>query len=165
MMIKFMLGIAVVAFTTYCGRFLAKKYRQRRQFFRQLNEFNQRFLAEISYYKRPIKQFILAYTYQTEFNDLLQSVLLSLEETGGVENVFHPKDSYSFLKKEEKNALENYFSMLGKGDSDSQKGYFSTMKERVDSWDSLAEKECKRYGDLYVKLGFLFGLLVLILII
>ncbi len=165
MLIKFMLGIAVVAFTSFCGRFLAKKYRQRKQFFRQLNEFNQRFLAEIAYYKRPIRQFIASYTYQGEFNDLLQDVLNNLEESGGLQDVFYHKNDYPFLKTDEKKGIEDYFSMLGKGDTDSQKGYFSTVKERLNTWDSEAEKQCKRYGDLYVKLGFLFGLLVLILII
>ena len=54
---KFIVGVAMVAFTTFCGYFLAKKYRQRKLFFMQLVEFNERFLSEISYYRRPIKDF------------------------------------------------------------------------------------------------------------
>ena len=61
--------------------------------------------------------------------------------------------------------MEDYFQMLGKGDSSSQKTYFSAMKEEIQKRYNLAENEYKRYGDLYIKLGFLCGLFLLILII
>ena len=38
-MIKFFLGIGIVAFSSYCGRLLAKKYRQRNSFLKQFKEF------------------------------------------------------------------------------------------------------------------------------
>ena len=53
-MIKFILGVAIICFTSFCGYVLAKKYRQRKNFFSQMNEFNERFLSEIAYYRRPI---------------------------------------------------------------------------------------------------------------
>ena len=71
-MLKFLSGIVVIAFTTLCGYLLAKKYRQRKLFFTQLKEFNERFLNEIAYYRRPIGEFIAGYAYQGEFNELLQ---------------------------------------------------------------------------------------------
>ena len=71
----------------------------------------------------------------------------------------------SFLKKEEMGFLEDYFQMLGKGDSSSQKAYFSAMKDEIQKRYALAENEYKKYGDLYIKLGFLCGLFLLILIV
>ncbi len=164
-MIKFFLGIAIVAFTSYCGRLLSKKYRQRKEFFKQLKEFNERFLSEISYYRRPLQEFVSSRAYQGEFQLLLEDYFSGISERAPKENIITDDGAYSFLSKEEKGTVEDYFSMLGRGDSISQKGYFSSIKERLSALQEEAEKTAKRYGDLYVKLGFLCGLLILILIV
>ena len=72
---------------------------------------------------------------------------------------------YSFLKKEEKQVLIDYFQMLGKGDSVSQKNYFLSIKEQLKKMQTESAENCKKYGDLYIKIGFLSGLLILILIL
>ncbi len=164
-MIKFLLGIAVVAFTSFCGHFLSKKYRIRKVFFKQWKEFNERFLSEISYYRRPLRQFIEVYSYQGEFQQLLHDFYLTLDERTPLEKILSETDAYAFLKAEEKRGIEDYFLMIGKGDSASQKTYFSSVKERLATLQQTTETEAKRYGDLYVKLGFLCGLLILILIV
>ena len=53
-MAKFLLGVAIVAFMSFLGYLLAKKYRKRRDFFVQFTLFNERFLSEISYYRRHL---------------------------------------------------------------------------------------------------------------
>ena len=165
MMQKFIFGISIVAFTTYCGYFLARKYRQKKLFFKELQVFNERFLSEISYYRRPIKEFISKYTYKGEFELFLQEYFEAMSVRGQmVDNVLQSA-KYAFLKAEEKRVVEDYFLMLGKGDSFSQKGYFSSVKEPLARLQNEAESTCKRYGDLYVKIGFLCGLLILILML
>ena len=165
MMQKFIVGIAVVAFTSFCGYFLARKYRQRKLFFKQLQEFNERFLSEISYYRRPIKEFASKYVYKGDFDELLQDFFALIQSRERVEAGLLDSPKYAFLKAEEKRVVEDYFLMLGKGDSVSQKGYFSSVKETLSRLQSDAETACKRYGDLYIKLGFLCGLLILILML
>lgn len=163
-MLKFLSGIAIIAFTTLCGYLLAKKYRRRRLFFSQWKEFNERFLSEISYYRRPIQQFIGNFSYQGEFERLLQAFLQRLQTPERVEELTEGVD-FAFLKAEEKRVVEDYFLMLGKGDSASQKAYFSSIKDTLSKLQGEAEESSKRYGDLYIKMGFLCGLLLLILII
>ncbi len=162
-MIKFLFGVAIVAFTSFCGYFLAKKYRQRKLFFKQFKEFNERFLNEISYYRRPLREFVESYTYLGEFRELLWDYfnrIESAQEGGLIE-----KGKYDFLTEEEVRTVEDYFLMLGRGDSASQKGYFSAIQERLIGFQKESENAAKRYGDLYVKIGFLCGLLILILIV
>lgn len=165
MMQKFIVGIALVAFTTFCGYFLAKKYRQRKLFFMQLLEFNERYLSEIAYYRRPIKEFTEKYTYKGEFDELLQDFFRSLQSGESLRENLLDSAKYAFLTIEEKRVVEDYFLMFGKGDSQSQKGYFSSVKSSLSKLQSEAETQCKRYGDLYIKLGFLCGLLLLILML
>ena len=61
--------------------------------------------------------------------------------------------------------LRDYFSMLGRGDSNSQKAYFSSVKSALSDHKKKSAADCQRYGDLYLKLGFLLGLAILVLIV
>ncbi len=163
-MLKFLLGVAIVAFTSFLGYIFSKKYRQRKEFFKQFKEFNSRFLSEIAYARRPLKEFARAYVYHGDFQALLQDYFEYLEKSLPVA-IFFQSHKYPFLTEEEGRTLGDYFSMLGKGDSVSQKGYFSSMNEKLSALQESSEKDAKRYGDLYVKIGFLCGLLILILIV
>jgi len=165
MLAKFIVGIAIVAFTSACGYVFAKKYRQRKLFFRQLREFNERFLSEITYYRRPLREFSSKYVYKGEFAHLLQAYFSTLDFRLSALRERLTKSEFSFLKKENKGLVEDYFTMLGKGDSTSQKGYFSSINSTLIKLQEEAAVTCKKYADLYVKLGFLCGLLILILII
>lgn len=163
---KLVLGIIIVIFCSLCGFLLAKKYRKRKLFFAQLYQFNERFLNEISYYRRPLNKFVSPELYKGEFALALH---LYFENIKNGENVF-PLDlrdnhNFSFLTEEEKNAIADYFHVLGKGDSASQKSHFSSRKESLQKWQAEADTVAKKYGDLYIKLGFLFGLFLLILLI
>ena len=165
MMAKFLLGIAIVAFTTFCGYLFGKKHRKRKLFFTQLTSFNERFINEISYYRQPLSDFIMKYSYKTEFAFLLERFLSCIKERIPLKDNLLNIPEFQFIKREEKNVIEDYFSMLGKGDSTSQKNYFAATKETLISMEKQAVQVCKKYGDLYIKLGFLCGLLILILIL
>ncbi len=165
MMIKFMLGVAVVAFATFVGFLLGRKHRKRKQFFTQFCLFNERFINEISYYRHPLQDFIMKYEYKSEFSSLLQRFLYCVDKRVALKGNLLNDADFDFLKADEKNVVEDYFLMLGKGDSASQKTYFNSMKEQLISMEKLAINTCKRYGDLYIKLGFLCGLFILIIIL
>ena len=126
MMLKFFLGIAIVALTSLIGHLLARKYRQRKDFYVQFSEFNERFLSELAYRRRPIRDFFASYPYQGEFSALLQAFFDTIDK-------HTPFDApeYTFLNKEESGFIRDYFSMLGRGDSLSQRGYFSSVKSNL----------------------------------
>ena len=164
-MAKFLLGLIIIGFTTLCGYLLSKKYRRRRLFYAQFREFNDRYLNEMSYYRRPLAEFFSKYSYKGEFDFLLNDYLSSIKKgQTSFEKLLDCSD-FNFLKKEELPFVCDYFSMLGKGDSSSQKTYFGSVKENLKKLETDATQTCKKYGDLYIKLGFLCGLFILILII
>lgn len=171
-MVKFVLGILIVCFTSFCGYVFAKKYREKMRFFSQFHEFNERFLSEISYYRRPVKEFVAKYPYTGDFALLLKDFISSLDREkksayAGEEKEFETADLTfpDFLTEEERGFARDYFFMLGRGDSGSQKAYFSSVKSFLSEYKSKSGEECKRYGDLYLKMGFLLGLLILVLIV
>ena len=164
-MTKFFLGIAIVGFTTFCGYLLSKKYRKRKTFFTEFYQFNEHFLTEITYYRRPIIDWIDEKTYKGDFSFLIHEYARRVTGQMLIYGMVTEDTSYAFLKAEEKTATETYFSTLGKGDTLSQKNYFSAEREHLLSLRKTAEDEAKKYGDLYIKIGFLFGLFILIIII
>jgi len=164
-MTKFLLGLVIVGFTSFCGYLLSKKYRRRKLFFSQFREFNERYISEMSYYRRPILEFFSKYSYKGEFNFFLEDYVCTIKKGQTSFTKLLENPDYDFLKKEEIALIGDYFSMLGKGDSISQKGYFSSVKEDLKTLETEAVQTSKKYGDLYIKLGFLCGLFILILII
>ena len=161
---KFILGVIIVVFCSFCGFLLAKKYKKRKLFFTQLYEFNERFLNEVTYYRRPIEEFSSKYIYKEEFSNALELFLQNVKN-GVLPPLSLDSIDFSFLSTEEKQSIEDYFNMLGKGDSSSQKAYFSSKSEALKKWQTDAQTTAKKYLDLYIKLGFLFGLFLLILLI
>ena len=163
-MTKLLLGLAIIAFTTFVGYLLTKKYRKRKIFFTQFYDFNHRFLNEIAYFKRPVGEFISKYTYKGEFDELLKKYTKNISTPFFMENLLKT-DDFSFLTSDEKRIVIDYFLTLGKGNTTTQTAYYNGVKESLNSLKIQSEKENKRYGDLFIKLGFLCGLFILILII
>ena len=75
---KILLGGIIVVFGGFCGYLCSKKLRKRAVFFRQFYDFNERFLNEIAYYRRPITEFIGEYRYRGEFDELIEIYLKNL---------------------------------------------------------------------------------------
>jgi stage III sporulation protein AB len=160
-MIKFFVGIGVVIFTTYFGRFLAKKYRIKKQFFFEMDRFNNCLLEELAYTKRPFEEFYQRNAFQGEFGMLIQEVLQNRAQRKktGISTA-----NYSFLNKDELGFISEYFQAVGRGDSSAQKVYFHSAKNRLESLKIEGEKNDKKYTELYTKLGFLAGLAILIVL-
>ena len=162
MLIKILLCLTLLIFTSGVGYAFASKYRKRKVFFAQFHEFNQKFLQELAYSKRPIKEFLQAYPYKGEFLALLEEY----REKLGQDNFFNEYFSLNtFLAIDEEKLIIEYFKQLGKGDTDSQKSLFSVRAKDLEILKDKTEKEYKKYAELYVKLGVLVGLAIIIVII
>ncbi len=153
--IKFVLGILIVLFCTFLGYLFAAKYRERKSFFAQMYELNEKYLAELKYARKPLAKFLSDMNFKGDFAQVIKGFTadrsISLK--------------YSYLSKEEQAEAEEYLKMLGRGDSHSQNGYFSAQSEELLARKNKSEKEAKSYTDLYLKLGLLAGLAFVILIV
>lgn len=153
-MLKVICGICIVAFCSYIGYFASEKYRRRKSFFIQLSDFNERFISELKFGRRPLNEFVCAYEYKGDFAVFINSYLsekISCE--------------YSFFNSDEKNFIDGYFSMLGTGDAYSQSSFFTSVNVGLKKYRDVSEADAGKYGDLYVKLGFLAGLAIVVVIV
>lgn len=153
--LKFLLGGLSIAFCTLLGYLAAGKDRQRSKFYLALNTLNEKYLAELKFSRKPLGEFLAACNFSGDFCEFLNA----FERT----RTLCPDLSY--LNKDEKAEIAEFFSMLGKGDSASQLGYFSAQAETVKKKSEKLFKEAKERSELYVKLGLLAGLAFVILII
>ena len=164
-MLKILLGVAVVAFSTFCGYFFAKKYRKRKNFFIKMTTFNEKYLNEMGYYKRPLDEFAKHCSLQGEFGSFCLYFLQKLGHKEGVAECRSALDAMGCFSAEEREFIIEYFSALGKGDSITQTQYFSAIKAPLNEYMGRAKSDYGRYGKLYIQMGFLCGVAVLILII
>ena len=152
--LKVLVAALTIAFSVALGYFLAGKYRARKRFFAEFCRFNERYLAELSYERRPLGSFLKEGAYEGDFGKAVAA--FSASRRAGL--------SFSFLTKEERVDGENYFRQLGKGDSHTQTAYFSAQKARLSACKEQCEREAKARTELYTKLGLLAGLALVVLI-
>ena len=155
MWIKLILSVLIIAFCTLLGYVAASKYRSRKQFYAQFQVFNERYLTELSYSRRPLSAMLKEFGGGGDFEKLLKK----FSETRT------PECKFSYLTKEERSETGEYLTMLGRGDSHSQHEFFASKKGMLSEKKAESELEAKKRGDLYLKLGLLAGLAFVILIV
>lgn len=153
--LKILIAAAVVGAGAAGGYFAGNKYRARKKFYAQLAVFNERYLNELQYARKPLNAFLKEFQYAGDFAKLLKGFAERREV----------KTGYSYLTKEEQKECADYFSMLGKGDSLSQRTFFSAKRAGIEEKRALGEREAKSRCSLYLKLGILAGLAAVILIV
>ncbi len=155
MWIKLLLCGLLIAFCVTLGWLAADKYRVRMRFYSQFASFNERFLEELAYTRKPLSALLDPEHYRGEFAKLLEKA--RTHDLSGIR--------FSFLSKEETEEVRDYFMTLGRGDAVSQNAYFSARSKMLADRKEASAREAKTRGDLYLKLGLLAGLAFVILIV
>ena len=113
--------------------------------------------TEIAFSQKTLKE-IIAEKYSIN-NDFLYSFKLYLEN----------KENFclniNYLSSDEKAFLLEYFENIGKTEKGSQLEFLKKAEERLSTFYKNAIELDKKYKTLYIKLGFLIGLIIFILII
>ena len=153
--IKIALSCLIVAFGALLGWLWAGKSRARSKFYAQMYDFNERYLDELGYARKPLPVFLRDFPATGDFKKLLETFACTRA----------PQQAASYLTKDERKECEDYFSMLGRGDAQSQSGYFGARREALAAKKMACERDAKERCALGVKLGLLGGLAFVILII
>ena len=153
--LKLLLACCVVLFSVALGYFAAEKFRNRARFYTQLHAFNERYLNELGYARKPLSSLLDGYAGNGDFQKTLR--ILAAEHKISLK--------YSYLTDEEKKECANYLSMLGRSDAHTQREYFGGQRNALSEKKSACAKVAKEKGELYLKLGLLAGLAFIILIV
>lgn len=134
---------------------MSGKYRSAKKFYVAWEQFHQKFLTEAGYARRPLGEVIEPFKEQGVFGAFLTEYQKKHVWEGKID----------FFGKEDNDFLREYFLYLGRTDFNAQKEYFDGATKKLAAGREKAEKDAARYTDLYVKLGFLLGLIVVILLL
>ena len=75
------------------------------------------------------------------------------------------EDKLKIFTKEEKDFFTDYVRRIGQGDKKSQPDYLEAAEAKINGYIAAAEEADKKYRPLCIKLGFLFGLIILIILL
>lgn len=153
-MIKIILGLFIVCLCTFIGYLLSNKYIYKKEFYLGFNEFNRVYINNVKFIKKPLKDLINGVA-ENKFTLLLKENLFN--NNSEIEN--------NYLTDSDKSLFENYIKILGKSDSESQLEYVNSLEEILKNNLNISIENERKYKTLYLKLGFLTGLLVFILIL
>ncbi len=163
---RYILLSILVFLSVFIGYLFSKKYRNRKNFFQALVLLCNKFDIEINYSRERVKNI---------FDSLDEKIKINLY---GMDNNFlsfinkeNNLDKHSlfknitFLKEEEKDVILLFFKSLGRSDVDSQSKEIKNFKLKFENLSSTSNNENKKYGSLSIKLGIIFGLLIIVLFI
>lgn len=127
--------------TTSLGIFLSANKKKRMQVFAELYEFNEQLLLNFKFVRQPLSKIAEKYKFVPE--------ILRGEKV---------------LDGEDGEVIKDYAINLGKTDALSQIDYLNGRKPALEKCKNESATEYKKYSSLYVKIFFLVGVLIAVLI-
>lgn len=152
---KIILGLCSLIICIFVGYFFSKKFSQRLDFFNAFNNFNKRFKNEVGYTKNSIINLIEEETNKNDFHNYLLSFLVSEEL----------KIEEKYLNKDDVIFFNNYLKNLCTSDTEMQIKYLESIDRQIELKVKEANDNDKKYRTLYIKLGFLIGLIIFIVLL
>lgn len=152
---KIIIGIFFLFLCTFIGYNLSLKYTKRKIFYGNFFNFNEKLLREVSFLQTTIVSLLNDIDINTDFYDSLKHYV----------NTKEFKFDKQYLFEEEKNELNRYFKTIGTSDKIGQLEYLSSMDITLKNKRIQTEENEKKYRMLYIKMGFLIGLIILIILL
>ena len=150
------LGIIAIIISVGISISLSQKYVARRKYFDEFYSFNLRLKTEVAFSQKTIISLIEEInTDKSFFYDKLKMQFGDIE----VQN------EGTFLKKNELEYLDVYLQTIGKSDKNTQLKFLDKIDLELGQEVKKAKEEEIKYKSLYVKLGFLIGIAILIILL
>ena len=149
-------GIVLLAVCVVIGFFYSQKYTVRKKEFEFLKTFNSRVKSEVAFSKSSLVSLVKKIDDERAVANYVREFFLRKNDR---------LEGLGVLKKEEKEFLSDYVKKLGQGDVSAQKDFLSEAGVVIDGYLSECVRQEKQYGSLCLKVGFLFGLIILIILL
>lgn len=153
---KVIIGIICITLCTFVGYFLSDKYVKRKELFGDFVNFNKTLLSEINFSKSSVLKIINDFPSKNgDFYNTIKSIYTD-EKT---------KFNYCYLTSEEKEFANKYFNSIVGIDDKTLANFINASSKKLGDIYNETILEEKKYRTLYVKIGFLIGLIIFIVLI
>ena len=158
---RILLGLIMVAMSTYLGYLFSLKYTTKKNFYCDFLTFHKKLKNEVSFSSNSV-QSIVAMSLERNAKSQFNSVLDCYFNKNSKKDFKLDKHVFS---NDDREYVEKYMENIGALDKKTQLEFLSScdaeIKEKVDK----CEINAKKYKSLCVKLGFLIGLIRMIILI
>lgn len=152
---KIVLGLILLAFSTLIGFLLGGKYSDKLQFYQDFCEFNDRLKLEISFKQTTLLKILENEKRRSDFYLAIKDYIIFKEK----------KFDKKYIDAHEKEFFLSYLSNIGTSDKNSELKYLENATNIIYAEHNKIKIEEKKYRTLYIKLGFLIGLMLFILVL
>ena len=157
---RFLIIAISMALGAVVGLYFSKRLTRRAAYFDALMDLVNLFLSEMKFRKTTTKQVV------AEFRDNSKTPLnTNLTEYINCTDFSNLKLSKGLLTENERIDVKKFLLSLGTSDSHTQIFELENFKDRFLQMQNTAQEKRKKYASLYIKLGFLAGLALGIIII
>ena len=153
-LIKITVGVLCVYFCSKISANKANLLKERYLFWDSAVELCNLFLQELSYKKRPLKSTLSKNFISNDFNKVIENYLLEKE-------VVYP----NYVSDIEIEKLNSFLSTLGKSDCETQKIAINSYKTDFENVTIQKRIEFKKAYSIILKVGFLLGVMLFIMVI
>ncbi len=141
--------------TAFIGYLFSIKYLEAKNFWDKFTFWHKRIKTEISFSQNPLPEILKI----GDANDVFFNVAANyVKNKGEIRKL-------KFLSDEENDFLNKYLNNLGTTDKNSQLNFLNSLEQELESYAKNSDNKCKKYRPLFIKLGFLLGIVVFILAI
>ena len=150
-----LIGLITLSICTYLGFFATKKYTERKNFYFDFFSFNKNLNNEISYLNNSIVE-IVSKKNNTLFYNYIKSIFIEKKDELFINENF---------SKDEKVFLYSYIKSIGYSDRKTQLNFIKSVDDYLDEKYNSCIKEEEKYKKTYIKLGFLTGLILFVILL
>ena len=146
------------------GVTLTTKYKKRYLFYKELNEFFSFVKHSISFSQKLLGDITLEFFENRKKNLFNYQNYLDFLNSKSLKSCFDMEDC-DFLKNEEKKDVVEYFNQLGKLNLKEEVEKIQTIISAISICKEEKQADFKKYSNIFIKLGLLFGLGIGIILI
>lgn len=161
---KIVLIIVLIGCCTYIGYGFSKYYTLRNVFFADMTLLMDKLKLDIKFSKEKVGDIVKNFNPFSKHFKLLCDNFVGILEVGKFDEqqLF---DGINFLKLEEKNTLQAFFKSLGRFDIENQTNQINSFLEEVKKYQISASADKDKYSSLFIKIGFIIGVLIALIIV
>ncbi len=159
-MVKIFICIVVIISSTLIGKSFTDKHAKKLSFFSLLKDFNSSLKRNVKFRRQNLIELLDLKSNDEDFNCFLSSYKLKVLSKSD-EEYFYPK----WIDNDDKYFLKSYIEGIGKNGSQSELDFINSYEEIIDEKLLKIKEDKRKFANLGQKLGFIFGVGLVVIII
>lgn len=147
-------GIIAIIVCVYFGYLLSDKFVKRKNFFYSFKIFNEKIETQIGFSNKSLLKIIDDTPIKDDFFHLITSIVKNIDDV-----------NLKYVKKDEIDFIKGYIAQIMNTDQRTLKDLLHNYSSKITDKYETAVIDKKKYRSLYIKLSFLIGLVVLIILL